>query len=200
MVYNGAGNSSLLKYKPGSTGEAEEGELLDSYVAWLTLNDTSIDYPVMQGIDNVEFLNKDPFGNYSLSGSLFLDSRCSSDFSDSYNLIYGHHMEYGVMFGALDKFLDESYFDSHDFGNLVVGDCTYLFSIFAVVESDAANMVVFSPTEVDVGEVIGYITENAVFYREGIYTEDSLLLGLSTCKYPDTTDRILVYGTLELVD
>lgn len=42
-------------------------------VAWLTIDDTKIDYPVMQGKDNTEYLNKDPYGDYALAGSIFLD-------------------------------------------------------------------------------------------------------------------------------
>ena len=107
FVYEHAQDTSILAYKPQSGTAAEEvAPISEDAVAWLTIDDTNIDYPVMQGVDNNEYLNKDPYGNYSLSGSIFLDSRNASDFSDPYSLIYGHHMEHGVMFGALDKFLD----------------------------------------------------------------------------------------------
>ena len=39
---------------------------------WLTIPDTHIDYPVLQGNDDMEYINKDVFGEFSLSGSLFL--------------------------------------------------------------------------------------------------------------------------------
>ncbi|MBR1845920.1 MAG: class B sortase, partial [Oscillospiraceae bacterium] len=63
----------------------------------------------MQGETNGKYLNTDPYGEYSLSGSIFLDSRNAGDFSDSYSLVYGHHMADGMMFGALDAFFDEGY-------------------------------------------------------------------------------------------
>ena len=78
-------------------------------VGWIVVDDTNIDYPVMQGYDNSQYLNLDPYGEYSLSGSIFLDSRNSSDFTDPYSIIYGHHMEYGKMFGAIDDYLDDQY-------------------------------------------------------------------------------------------
>lgn len=78
----------------------------------MTIDDTNIDYPVMQGEDNNEYLNKDPFGNYALSGSIFLDRRNNPEFKDYYSLIYGHHMEHGMMFGAIDEYLNEDYFNS----------------------------------------------------------------------------------------
>ena len=84
---------------------------------WLTVDGTNIDYPVMQGKDNNSYLNTDPFGNYSLTGSIFLDSRSSPDFSDEYSVVYGHHMDYGKMFGALDDFLNEKYLKQHSSGS-----------------------------------------------------------------------------------
>ena len=73
-VYLNANDKSVLKYKP-QLGHGSEvlGELSDDAVAWLTIDNTSIDYPVMQGRNNEEYINKDPFGEFSLSGSIFLD-------------------------------------------------------------------------------------------------------------------------------
>ena len=90
-------------------------------VGWLTVDGTSIDYPVMQGGNNLTFLNRNPYGEFSLSGSIFLDSRNSPDFSDEYSIIYGHHMAYGKLFGALDAFLDETYTSSHRSRTLLIG-------------------------------------------------------------------------------
>lgn len=116
LVYDLAGGNDFKSFRPvivDGQVEWDMSALSEDVVAWLTVDDTNIDYPVLQGNDNTEYLNKDPFGKYSLSGSIFLDARNAPDFSDSYSLIYGHHMEYGKMFGALDDFLDEEYFDAH---------------------------------------------------------------------------------------
>ena len=102
MVYNGANDSEIMKYKPAAGNTEELRELSEDAVAWITVDGTRIDYPVMQGKTNSEYLNKDPYGEFSLSGSIFLDNRNNKTFSDPYSLIYGHHMEYGAMFGALD--------------------------------------------------------------------------------------------------
>lgn len=123
MVYQQATDDSILKYKPGyETDDATNKKIKENMVAWLTVDNTNIDYPVMQGKDNNEYLNKDPFGDYSLSGSIFLDSRNNPDFDDYYSLVYGHHMEQGMMFGALDDYLKEGYLDSHSSGTLTVGE------------------------------------------------------------------------------
>ena len=166
--------------------------LSEDVVAWLTVNDTNIDYPVMQGIDNSEYLNRDPFVAYSLAGSIFLDARNDPQFTDPYSLIYGHHMEYGRMFGALDDFLDEDYFDGHRTATLTVADRVYDVEFFACLEADASVQEIFAPTEA--GGTLEYVRENAVVWRE---PEGEKLLALSTCKFPQTTERIIVFGVFE---
>ena len=66
----------------------------------------------------MEYVNKDVQGEFAFSGAIFLDSQNKRDFSDSYNLLYGHHMEGGAMFGDVVEFRDKSYFDSHETGTL----------------------------------------------------------------------------------
>ena len=199
LIYDAAGGEDLRSFKPLVVAEAEDeavvwdmSALSEDVVAWLTVDDTSIDYPVMQGIDNSEYLNKDPFGVFSLAGSIFLDSRNAPDFTDDYSLIYGHHMEYGRMFGALDEFLDEEYFDAHRTGTLTVADTVYSIQFYACVEADAAVQEIFAPTETD--GPAEFVRENASIWRE---PEEGPLIALSTCKLAQTTDRVIVFGVLK---
>lgn len=197
MVYQQATDNSILKYKPGYEADDEtDKKITGNMVAWLTVDDTNIDYPVMQGEDNNEYLNKDPFGDYALSGSIFLDSRNDPEFKDYYSLIYGHHMEHGMMFGAIDEYLNEDYFNSHRTGSLVVGKKTYKIRIFAVLECEATEESIFAPTEN--GNTLNYIKQHALFLDDTALPKDNeKLLGLSTCKYPDTVDRTLIFGALD---
>lgn len=198
LIYDLAGGNDLKSFKPlavsGDSGvvEWDMSALSRDVVAWLTVDDTNIDYPVMQGINNSEYLNKDPFGAYSLSGSIFLDSRNSSDFSDSYSLIYGHHMEYGRMFGALDSYLDEAYFDAHRTAALTVSDRIYRIEFFAALEADASVDEIFSPTETD--GTLEFVRENALIWHE---PEGGRLIALSTCKTSQTTARVIVFGVIK---
>lgn len=56
-------------------------------------------------------MTRDTCKNTSLAGSIFMDARNEDDFSDRYIIIYGHHMDNGFMFGDLDKFIDEDFFN-----------------------------------------------------------------------------------------
>ena len=195
LVYQHANDDSLLKFKPGYEGENVEQPIQGNMVAWLTVDDTSIDYPVMQGDTNEEYLNKDPYGNYSMSGSIFLDSRNASDFTDAYSLIYGHHMEGDYMFGPLHHFLEQDFLDTHRTGELVVGDVTYEITFFAAMEALATQELIFNPTEHPVEDVLDYVKNHAQSYEEGM--EEGTLFALSTCKYPDSVDRVLLFGYMK---
>lgn len=195
LVFGQAQDASVLRYKPQTVStqqEQDERPVLQGAVAWLTVDDTGIDYPVMQGADNAEYLNKDPYGGYSVAGSIFLDAHNAPDFSDPYSLIYGHHMEHGLMFGTLDSFLDKDYFDSHREGTLVViNGVSYRLELFAAMETDASVRSIFDPAWQE--DPLPYIREHAAIWYE---PEGDCLIGLSTCKSLETTERIVVFGVL----
>ena len=69
-------------------------------VAWLRIPGV-LEYPVVRGEDNSYYLNHTVQKTYNIAGSIFLDYRNERDFSDSKNIIYGHNMKDGSMFGAL---------------------------------------------------------------------------------------------------
>ncbi|MBO4289772.1 MAG: class B sortase [Lachnospiraceae bacterium] len=195
-VHAGVRTEKVMKYRPADGQTAGLKELSEDCVGWLTIDGTGIDYPVMQGRDNVEYLNKDPYGEYSLAGSVFLDSRNAPDFSDPYLLIYGHHMEAGAMFGALDAFSDPRYFASHRSGRLTTADGVFRIRLFAFLETDVKDRAVFSPTE---GEgPRGSISERAAIDYGA--PRDAVILGLSTCTKPLSSKRICLFGVLEKED
>lgn len=190
-VFNSSGLNALAGYRPenGNTGKLKE--LSADVVAWILIDDTSIDYPVMQGETNAEYLNKNAYGDYSLSGAIFLDSNNASDFSDDYNILYGHHMAGGFMFGAIDAFENKEYFEKHRTGLLTTIDgAMYDINLFAFVETDASESVVFDLT--DKGDLSGFIRDNAKVYFE----EYGKTIALSTCKSPLTTERTVLFGIL----
>ena len=190
-VFDHANDKSYLKFKPGveeENGAVSESPITSDMVGWITMDDTNIDYPIMQGEDNTEYLNKDPYGKFSLSGSIFLDSRNNSAFTDEYSLIYGHHMEYGVMFGALDDYLDEDYLQSHRHGQLLVGrdgKVMYELEAFYAMSADAKDDFIFNPENYE---------ELYAFLREKGMDINHRVLCLSTCAGDTSTTRIVVFA------
>jgi sortase B len=192
-IFNNAQDKSMMRFKPDYESDDAEITLPDS-VAWLMLEDTSVDYPVMQGKDNLEYINKNPYGEYSISGSVFLDTRNSSDFTDDYNLVYGHHMESGLMFGSLDKYLDENYLDGHRNGVLVTKDSTYKIDVFAAVRVVSTDSLVFSPEEHSNEEIIKMLEKDADVFRR---PKDGPILALSTCTNNIPDNRLVVMCTIQ---
>lgn len=198
LIVREANDSSLLKFKPGYEGPAPERSIEGNMVAWLTVDGTSIDYPVMQGQTNEEYLDKDPYGEYSLAGSIFLDSRNAADFSDGYSLIYGHHMSGDNMFGPITRFMDQDFFGRHQTGELTLGDSSYSLLFFAAMKVSATEDMVFNPTEHEKTAVLDYIRQHSEVLDENELDRGFglRLAALSTCRYPDTTDRTVVFGYL----
>ena len=189
-VFDQANDKSLLSFKPNrvNAAEIEDSPISCDMVAWITVNDTNIDYPVMQGETNSQYLNLDPYGNYSLAGSIFLDSRNAKDFTDPYSIIYGHHMEYGRMFGALDDFLNEDYLKSHKDGELLIGrdgKVVYKLELFYAMTTDAKEEKVFDPEHND---------ELRQFLKAQGFDRDNRIICLSTCAGGASTTRTAVFA------
>ena len=131
-------NNELMALKP-FTKEDETLNFQDLLVlnedvrAWITIDDTHIDYPMVQGESDMEYVNKDVMGNFALSGSIFMSYRNKPDFSDPYILTYGHHMDNGGMYGDIMKFIDPEYFEAHRSGSLILPDKTRKLEIFCLL-------------------------------------------------------------------
>ena len=92
QVYSTADNvmSELLSLKPKPGAQEDNGASFEELLAvngdvcaWLTLDGTRIDYPILQGEDNLSYINTDVYGSFALAGSIFLDSRCDNTFHDA---------------------------------------------------------------------------------------------------------------------
>lgn len=81
-------------------------------IGWITIDDTPIDYPVMQTIeDPTYYIHRDWNKNESNSGLPLIDARCTLESENI--IIYSHNMKNGTMFGSLKKYKDKSYYDEH---------------------------------------------------------------------------------------
>ena len=207
MVNQGAFLSSdLLKYKPQATGETGETNYsLEELIAlnpdtrgWITIDDTHMDYPLVQGETDMEYINKDVMGEFALSGAIFLSCLNSGDFTDPYSLVYGHHMDNGAMFSDVLEFLDTEYFERHQTGTLYLPDKTCQITLFACMEADGYDRLIYSPgPDYDNGPLLEYIRTTANQYRDIGVTSGDQIIGLSPCVDAQTTERAVLFGRLE---
>lgn len=83
-------------------------------VGWLSISDTSINYPVVQKPeDNEYYLNHSFYGDEDSNGTLFVDYRSDIVNQNTNTIIYGHNMKSDLMFGTLDNYLDEGFYTAH---------------------------------------------------------------------------------------
>lgn len=190
----------LQQYKPSDTLSLEDLMKINPDVcAWLTVDDTHIDYPVLRGQDNEEYLDKDLYGDYAPGGSLFLDYRNSREFDDYYHIIYGHHMNGGAMFGDIPEFENKDFFKSHTTGTLMIPDKTYNLEIFAYLSVDAYDPYMFSPVlkgDNSGEEVLKHIKETALNYRDIGVTGQDRILAMSTCSEAFTDARSILVARI----
>lgn len=185
----------LSQYRPqvenGEPATLEDVEEINpDSRAWITIYGTHIDYPVTQGRDDLEYVNKDIYGKTSPTGSIYLTSQNNSDFSDPYNLMYGHHMDNGAMFGDVDAFQDAGFFNSHTKGILVTKDQVYDLELFGAVEDYAYNKTIYNPKRTGLA-ITDFVAANAVQKRN--VGNISKVLALSTCDYGRTNGRDLAF-------
>lgn len=88
-------------------------QINEEIVGWIRIPDTTINYPIMQTDDNEYYLKHTFERKNNIAGSIFLDKRNTSDFSDRNTIIYGHHIKNGKMFADLRHYTDENFYQEH---------------------------------------------------------------------------------------
>ncbi|MDO4288151.1 MAG: class B sortase [Eubacterium sp.] len=189
---------SYTQYKPDHKDNLsfEELKAINGDVfGWLTIYGTHMDYPLVQGKNNQQYINTSAKGEFALSGAIFLDYRNAKDFSDFNSIIFGHHMDKNAMFGDLTKYNDQAWFDSHLTGNLYYDGADHGLEIFAFLTADAYDTNLYSPGLVlayDQNMYLRHIKELAVHYRDIDVDNDDRIVLLSTCTDATTNGRELL--------
>ena len=210
-IYTAASNvqADMVKLKPTveEDGGASFEELLainSDVCAWVTLDNTEVDFPVLQGETNLTYINQDVYGDFALAGSIFLDCRNEKDFSDAYSLLYGHHMDNHNMFGDLDLYKDQDFFDENTTGVLILPDRTYDLEIFACLLVDSGEDDIFNVEqwETDIDGLLSFVESGNLHLRSETITElrqeeDPKVLALSTCSTEFTDARTILLARMK---
>lgn len=165
-------------------------------VGWICLSDTDIDYPVVCCDDNKYYLDYDFYGNESYHGAIFMDHRCDIDMSDNI-IIYGHKMQDGTMFAALNSYDSEEFYTQH---RLIKFSTLYEDRTYEVISA----FVISADDDFDFQNYV-YFDEGHDFYRfydeisrrnriavNNPITENDRLLTLVTCSYEGYDARFVV--------
>ena len=178
-------NASLDKAYPSIE---ELQKINPDIVAWLTLDDTPVDYPITKSVDNMKYLARDYKNEYSMAGNPFVDFR--NDFlNDDYTVIYGHRMNQQKMFGVLISYAESDFLQEHKKGTLTTADGTYELEVLLYSVEDIAKTKIYNLAEMRNGNNVALLSDlskNAVstnhkYARTELESVEGKLLLLSTC-------------------
>lgn len=178
-------------------------DINSDYKGWLTIYGTQISEPVVQGETNETYLRTNINGEHAEAGTLFLDE--TTDLSQDGNLIiYGHKMNDGTMFGTLDKFEDEEFFDNNGTVCWESEKGKEYYQIFALlvlpgystapdfIDLQAWNNVL---DEEQTADMLNTIADRASIFRgESFNLEKDKYLFLVTCDYSINNGRLVLVG------
>ncbi len=158
-----------------------------SYVCWIEIPGTKVDYPVAHGSDDVYYLSHTFSGTYNKCGSIFLAAG-NTGFDDRHVVVYGHNMLDGSMFGELKKYGDHDFWADHPEILVSFSDGTVrryeIFSCYLTDPNDAVYGTSF--TDVEYKDLLADMSERAL-YDTGVKIGDGVqTLTLSTCANSET--------------
>ena len=166
-------------------------------VAWITIEGTEIDYPVVQGKDNEFYLEHLFSGEYGIAGSIFMEMTNTPDFSDQNTIIFGHHMNNGSMFANLDKYRSQKYYDEHPVMTLYTPQGDYLVEWFAGYAITAAPIPTVFGNDAAFEEYVEQAVRKSNFKTNVEVLQADQIITLCTCSYVSDDARYILVGVLK---
>ena len=174
-------------------------ETNEDVVGWISIPDTPVDYPLMQGEDNDYYLNHTWDRAANSVGSIYLEHQVSPAFDDFNTIIYGHRMKNNSMFGSLKYYKDAEYWQAHPSVYIVNDDGVHRYAVFAAYEA-AINEITYG---LEISEdstkqrFIEHGLTSSVIDTGVVPTEKDLVLTLVTCIGRDYSSRWVVQAVLQ---
>lgn len=168
-------------------------------VGWLKIENTNINYPVMQTKDRPDYyLRKNFYKEYSVFGTPYIDENC--DIENGNNLIiYGHHINGNKMFGELENYKNEEYYNKHKFIKFYTLNEKAEYEIISVFKTTVYNDKGFKyyqyynlEDEREFETFINKCKELSLYDTQKIAKYGDKLLTLSTCDYSQNNGRLVV--------
>ena len=154
-------------------------------VAWIKVNNTNMEYPVVKGTNNSFYLNHSFDKSNNSAGWIFADYRNKFDNTDKNIVIYGHNMKDNSMFGSLKNILNSDWYDNEENTNITLytenEKCIYkVFSIYKIESEDYYIKTEFSDDN-NFEQFVNTIKKRSIKEFNTDVLKDDNILTLSTC-------------------
>lgn len=154
-------------------------------VAWIKVNNTNIEYPVVKADNNNFYLNHSFDKSQNSAGWIFADYRNKFDNTDKNIIIYGHNMRDGSMFGSLKNILNSDWYENEENTNITLytenEKCIYkVFSIYKIESEDYYIKTEFS-NDNEFEQFVNTIKNRSIKKFDIDVSKEDNILTLSTC-------------------
>ena len=166
-------------------------------VAWIKIDGTNINYPVMQTKDRPNYyLRKNFYKQYSYYGTPYIQENCDLIGSDNL-IIYGHHINNSQMFGIFEKYKTKTFYNEHKVIDFITRDNNYKYEVVYAFKTSSTNgfkyYEYYNFEDKSKFETFKSKCEGLAFYN----TDEEVSFGdkfitLSTCDYSQQNGRMVV--------
>lgn len=176
-----------------SANEEELKSINSDYKMWIQIENTNINYPVVQGSDNDYYLKHNFRKESNISGTVFVESANDID-NDKNIILYGHNMRNGTMFNNITNYKEESFFNEDNKINIIMNNTLYEYEAFSVYVKNVSevNLAIGFANE---DEFINYAyneAEESLYKKDVDFSAEDNLITLVTCSYEFTDARTIV--------
>lgn len=172
-----------------------------SFIGWISIEGTDVDYPVMQSVNEEYYLNHNFNQEKDNNGSIFAGKDCNIWPRSQNIILYGHNMKSGKMFGQLKKYKSKSFYEKHKtiqfdtiyekgtyevmyvFGDNIYDEAEVTFKYYQFIDPNS---------EAEWNSAMKYMADKSLYETEITASYGSELLTLSTCDYEKDAERFVV--------
>lgn len=176
-----------------SANEEQLKSINSDYKMWIQIENTNINYPVVQSSDNDYYLKHNFRKESNISGTVFVESANDID-NDKNIILYGHNMRNGTMFNNITNYKEESFFNEDNKISIIMNNTLYEYEVFSVYVKNVSevNLAIGFANE---DEFINYAyneADESLYKKDVDFSAEDNLITLVTCSYEFTDARTIV--------
>ncbi len=166
-------------------------------IGWIRIDNTNINYPIMQTKDRPNYyLKRNFYKQYSNFGTPYIAENCNIEESDNL-IIYGHHIKGKRLFGELENYKSKKYYNNHKNINFYTIKEKAEYEIIAVFKTSVYTGFKYyefynAKDEREFNAFVKKCKELSFYDTNKIAEYGDKLITLSTCEYSSENGRLVV--------